>query len=221
LGAFYAAGPAFGLGALQRDEATGDQNKDLSKQEDKDETGAGVEPITSVSGEGPSHLLTAYSNGNTLRLQGRTDATFDGGSFSTENVTATQATGCKNCSGSPCVHVTGTLVTTYSVTTQVTLPPVPSNLTPCQQQRVRDAINNVLAPHEQQHVAAFNTYNGTTSRSFDLTLCRSNFDSTIRSMFEAEERARRSAAQAASDSLDPFHFDVDLNCEDRPDAGRR
>jgi hypothetical protein len=37
-------------------------------------------------------------------------------------------------------------------------------------------------------------------------------------MFEAEESARRSAAQAASDSLDPFDVDVDLNCEDESDT---
>jgi predicted nucleic acid-binding OB-fold protein len=94
------------------------------------------------------------------------------------------------------------------------------DLTPCQRQRVRDAIHNILTPHEQEHVTAFNRYNGTTSRRFDLTLCRNNFESTIRSMFEGEERARRQAAQAASDALDPFYFDVDLNCEDSPEAGR-
>jgi hypothetical protein len=59
-------------------------------------------------------------------------------------------------------------------------------------------------------------YNGTTQRQFDLTLCRSDFDNTIRAMFEAEEKARRTAAQAASDALDPFHFDVDLDCVDTP-----
>jgi hypothetical protein len=63
-------------------------------------------------------------------------------------------------------------------------------------------------------VAAFRGYNGTTRRPFDLTLCRSEFDSAIRAMFEAEEDARRQAAQDASDALDPFHFDVDLDCED-------
>jgi hypothetical protein len=114
----------------------------------------------------------------------------------------------------------GDLVATYAVTTTITLPRVSDfpNLSVCQRQRVRDAIANVLAPHEQQHVAAFNTYNGATRRRFDVTLCRSTFDSTIRTMFEAEERTRRSAAQAASDALDPFHFDVDLNCEDRPET---
>jgi hypothetical protein len=176
-----------------------------------------------LSGKGAEEHAVAYTNSNSLRLQGRTDATFDGGAFHTENVVVSRGTGCEGCAGRECVHVVGDLVATYAVTTTVTLPRVSDfpNLSVCQRQRVRDAINNVLAPHEQQHVAAFNTYNGATRRRFDVTLCRNTFDSTIRTMFEAEERTRRSAAQAASDVLDPFHFDVDLNCEDRPDAGSR
>ena len=77
-----------------------------------------------------------------------------------------------------------------------------------------DAIDNILAPHEQKHVEAFKKYNGTTLRPFDLTLCRSEFDGEIQSMFEAEQRDRRNAAQAASDALDPFHFDVELDDEE-------
>jgi hypothetical protein len=107
-------------------------------------------------------------------------------------------------------------VATYSVTTTVTLPSADDfpGLTPCQRRRVQDAIDNVLAPHEQQHVRAFQQYNGTTRRPFNLTCCRSEFDTIIRNMFEAEAQARQAAAQAASDALDPFHFDVNLDCEE-------
>ena len=54
-------------------------------------------------------------------------------------------------------------------------------------------------------------------RRFDA-LCRAAFDSTISAMFEAEEHApqRRPGGERCPRS---FHFDVDLNCEDRPDAG--
>ena len=158
----------------------------------------------------------AFNRRGPLRLRGRTDATYDGGRFQTQNVTVRPATDCTGCSGRNCVHVTGTLEAIYSVATTVTLPRVADfpDLTPCQQRRVQNAIDNVLAPHEQQHVAAFQQYNGTTRRAFDLTLCRSEFDGAIQRMFEAEERARRAAAQAASDALDPFHFDVDVDCEE-------
>lgn len=81
---------------------------------------------------------------------------------------------------------------------------------------MQDAITNVLAPHEQQHITAFRTYNGTTHTPFDLTLCRGEFEARIQAMHDTAENARRAAAQAASDALDPFAFEVDLHCEDRP-----
>jgi hypothetical protein len=172
--------------------------------------------MPTVEGEGEPVHEVAFNRRGPLRLHGRTDATYDGGAFRTENVTQQAATGCAGCGGRQCVHVTGTLVATYRVRTSVTLPSVSNfpDLTPCQQRRVQNAIDNVLAPHEQDHVRAFEGYNGVTRRAFDLTLCRSEFAAAIQQMFEAEEQARRAAAQAASDALDPFNFDVDLDCEE-------
>ncbi len=167
------------------------------------------EPLPDVSGEGVEAEVSAYS----VTLRGRTDAKFSS-SFRTQNVRTTAATGCE-CEGE-CVHVTGTLVSTFRVATTVTLPSVSDfpDLTACQRQRVRDGINNVLRPHEQEHVTAFRTYNGTVSTPFDLTLCRSEFDGQIQALHDSVEAPRQSAAQAASDALDPFEFEVDLDCED-------
>jgi hypothetical protein len=107
-------------------------------------------------------------------------------------------------------------VSTFRVATTVTLPSVNDfpDLTACQRQRVRAGINNVLAPHEQEHVAAFRTYNGTVRTPFDFTICRSDFDGRVQELHDSVESLRRSTAQAASDALDPFQFDVDLDCED-------
>jgi hypothetical protein len=174
--------------------------------------------VNSLKGGVKPHHVTVFSNRGNIRLEGRTDAYFNNSSFRTTNVSVRQGEGCEGCSGSDCVHAKGNLVATYSVTTNVTLPRVSDyeGLSRCQQRRVQNAIDTILAPHEQEHVAAFKTYNGTARSRFDLTICRSEFDSTIKSMFESEESARRSAAKAASDRLDPFYFDVDLNCEDNP-----
>jgi hypothetical protein len=168
-----------------------------------------AEPLPEIAGEGIETELSAYS----VTLRGRTDATFSN-SFRTINVRTVAATGCDNCAASECVHVTGTLESTFRVATNVTLPSVSDfpDLTACQRQRVRDGINNVLAPHEQQHVAAFRTYNGTVRTPFDLTICRTDFDGAIQQLHDGVESARRSSAQAASDALDPFEFDVDLDC---------
>jgi hypothetical protein len=175
-----------------------------------------VTPVPDVSGEGEKTQETAYS----VTLRGRTDASFSS-SFSTEDVVTTRGTGCNGCAAGDCVHARGTLVSTYTVSTTVTLPSVNDfpNLRPCQRQRVQDGITNVLAPHEQQHVSAFNTYDGTTRRPFDMTICRGAFDAAIQRMFNSEDSARRAAARALSNALDPFQFDVDLNCEEPPDAG--
>jgi hypothetical protein len=102
------------------------------------------------------------------------------------------------------------------VRTTVTLPSVSDfpNLTQCQRARVQDAITNVLAPHEQEHVTAFHTYDGTVTTPFDLTLCRADFDARIQALHDGIESGRRASAQAANDALDPFEFEVDLNCED-------
>jgi hypothetical protein len=168
---------------------------------------------------GPRERVTVFNDRSSVRLQGRTEAEFSS-SYRTRNVRVRSEIDCDRCPDGKEIRVTGTLVATYRARTTVTLPSVSDypDLTPCQQQRVQDAIDNVLAPHEQEHVRAFRSYNGTTRRRFNLTICRSAFDATIRSMFEDEERDRQDAAREASDALDPFYFDVDLDCGDDSDG---
>lgn len=163
-----------------------------------------------------------HATGHSITLQGRTDADFRS-SFRTENVRITPATGCEGCDAGDCVRARGILVSTYTVTTTVTLPSVNDfpDLTPCQRQRVQNAIRNVLAPHEQRHVKAFRTYAGTTRQRFDMTVCRDALDGAIQSLHDGEQSARQAAAQARSDALDPFSFDVDTDCEEPPRAGQR
>jgi hypothetical protein len=200
------------VSAVAAEEAPGEQPIQRMTEEGSEAAGhLTPEPVPEVAGDGIETEVSAYG----LALRGRTDATFSN-SFRTLNVHTSAATGCDNCADSECVHVTGTLESTFRVTTRVTLPSVSDfpDLTACQRQRVRDGITNVLAPHEQEHVAAFRTYNGTVRTPFDLTICRSDFDARIRDLHDSVESPRQSAAQAASDALDPFEFEVDLDCED-------
>ena len=159
--------------------------------------------------------------GKSVHLEGSTVPNFKA-SAKLLNRKATTSKDCAGCVPPECVHVTGTLQFSYSVATSVTLPKVSDfpDLTPCEKKKVQDAINNILAPHEQQHVKAFKTYDGSTKQSFDQTLCKSEVSGAISSLFTAEQSARQAQAQAASDALDPFNFDFDLNCEDaKADAG--
>jgi len=174
--------------------------------------------LPAVSGSGAAKQN--HAKANSVSLSGRTDATFDGGSYSTENVRVTTADGCAGCGDSdPCIRARGTLVARYRVTTTVTLPSVDDfpELTECQIPRVQNAIDTVLAPHEQEHVQAFGQYNGVVRTPFDTVICRSEFASTIQDMFDAQESARHASAQAASDALDPFNFTVDIDCEEPPE----
>jgi hypothetical protein len=175
-----------------------------------------VDPVQDVSGKGQPHKAVANGPTPSVILKGKTTAHFDGGSFHTENLNTDPGDGCKLCKKKDCVHVTGKVVTDYTVTTNVSLPSMAQfkNLKPCQRQAIKDAIENRLAPHEQDHVAAFSQYNGTSEQALDLTTCRTAFKSQVQKLVNAEERQRRADAQAASDALDPFQIDVDLDCDE-------
>lgn len=171
---------------------------------------AQVDPVPDITGEGQPKDVEVFGG---VSLQGRTNGSFRS-SFRTSGAQTTAGDGCSGCSGNDCVHVTGTLTSTFSMTTRVTLPPVPSGLSTCATRRVRYAIQHCLAPHEQQHVAAFNTYRGTSSQPYDLTTCRSSLTSELQALHDAVDGPRQAAAQAASDALDPYQVDIDLDCED-------
>ena len=209
---FYKSGPAFVLSNLLERQENGANPRSGLRAQSQETVPATLAPLTG-RGVPSQHRVNASS----VELRGETRADYDGGAFETQNVRVSAAETCDSCSdGDPCVRVRGVLVARYHVTTTVTLPSVGDfpDLTPCQRARVQNAIDNVLAPHEQEHVRAFRQYNGVTRTPFDLTICRSQFDSSIREMFENQERQRRASAQAASDALDPFSFTVDLDCEE-------
>ena len=100
-----------------------------------------VDPVPPVTIIGEPHEVVAYAGAPNIRLQGRTRARFDGGRSRTENLVTEPGSGCKRCRGKNCVHMTGTVVTEYHVSTTVTLPKASSfrRLTECQRQRVQDA----------------------------------------------------------------------------------
>lgn len=197
-------------------QAEGGQTADPANPDDS--AADAVEPVPPVEGEGESHDEVVFG-GDSLQLQGRTNAAFRN-SFATQHMTTTAGDGC-GCAAADCVHVTGTLVSTFTMTTNVSLPSVPSGLTNCQQRTVRVAITNCLSPHEQRHVAAFNAYRGTVSTPFDINCCRADVHSSLQAIHEGVEGPRHDQVQQTSDALDPFQVDIDLDCQPGadPNAG--
>lgn len=179
-----------------------------------------VEQALPVHVKGKPHSVTHHGKVG-LKLQGKTKATFDGGEAETRDQVTEAATGCKGCKEASCVHVTGAIAMTFAVTTKVTLPKVPKKkpkLTPCQKGIVQDAIDTTLTDHEQEHVAAFEGYNGTVEEPLDITVCQKKVKSSItkltNSRLKALDKERRKDANDASAALDPFNFDLDLSCEE-------
>ncbi len=207
---------------IQREEMPEEEEQPLQTKAEpgtwvqrQDEEREPVAPVPDVSGQGEVFQDVAFARPRALpRLQGRTNATFRN-SFQTEGLTTEAGEGCRGCRPRDCVHVTGSLVSEFTVTTRVTLPRVPRGFSPCEREQIQNAIDTTLADHEQEHVAAFETYNGTENTPIDITACRGRVDGMVRNMHRAIERPRRADARAASAALDPFTFDYTVEpCED-------
>lgn len=149
-------------------------------------------------------------------LEAETSAVYKKGAGTAKNEVTKKSKNCDGCDDDSCVSITGSLLVPYSVATTVNLPPVPANLTPCQQDRVRTAINTTLSAHEQQHVKAFQTFNGTASLPLNYQGCSDGYVSYQEGLAEAEYERRKTAADAKSAALDPFSVPVDLCCKDKP-----
>ncbi len=197
--------------------------KETKKETPFFETGAAKEfsPAKglNLSGKGSPGKAVNFGNGQGVQLRGRTDADYANNGWSLVNENLARGSGCEGCNDRQCVQYSATVRSTFQVATNVTLPSMSdySHLSECQQQRIRNAINNVLAPHEQQHVAAFRTYNGTVDTPISLMACRNQLATLVRSRADTTHRSvetpRRASAQGASDALDPFVVNVDLNCD--------
>jgi hypothetical protein len=181
----------------------------------------GLEPIkVEVESEGRS--VEGGCDG--LHLHGTTTPNFHRSS-TVENQAVSRGNGCDCARGVPCLHVTGTLVTNYSVSVTIRMPSVPAGLTRCERAKVQDFLNHVLMPHELDHKAKFETYNGQTRHPLDITGCgRDGINSQIGALQDAENTPRQNAAQALSDSIDPFARTIDCSdCEKQsaaPGAGQ-
>lgn len=78
---------------------------------------------------------------------------------------------------------------------------------------MQNFINTTLSQHEDQHVAAFNTYNATIQTPIRYTGCRAGFDAYVQAVHDRIEQRRRSSADASSAALDPFNVPIPCDCE--------
>ncbi len=169
----------------------------------------------SISRKGEEEAEQECTAGS-VDLEAETLATYKKGAGTAKNEVTKKSKNCDGCEDDSCVSITGSLKVPYSVATKVNLPAVPANLTPCQQDRVRTAINTTLSAHEQQHVKAFETFNGTASLAINYQGCSDGYVSYQEGLADTEYERRKTAADAKSAALDPFSVPVDLCCKDKP-----
>ena len=139
---------------------------------------------------------THYGNCQGVTVQGRTDANYTHSYSSTGSQSAGRD--CDSCGGTDCISSVGTVTSVLRANPTVSLPAVPSGLSECEAASVRNFINTTLRAHEQQHVAAFNTYNARIRTPYSYNGCRAGLDAYIESIHNGIEAARRAASDAAS-----------------------
>jgi hypothetical protein len=175
------------------------------------------EPVEAppITGIGDSDETSVEGGG--ISVHGQADAKYNGGSWSVQGQKVTTSDACGQCPpGTKCLHMTGTLVTNYSVGVNITLPAVPAGLSKCEAGKVQAFINTTLTEHEQEHERRFKTYNGTTQNPIDVTGCgTADLTQQVKAMEAAEAGPRQAAANSLSGAIDPFTAQVDTSdCTD-------
>lgn len=164
-------------------------------------------------------------SGRTISLHGRTDANYDHGLPKPDTFPQDFTVNRYELKGGQKVFdVSGTLNVTYTANPSITLPTVPSGLTPCQEKAVKDFIDGPLTAHENDHKSAFETnYNG--SASFTISHKRiadtpDNEKNALHNPINAEDVKRVDKANKASNKLDPWNKEIPgLDCVEPSEEG--
>lgn len=212
------------------DDWTGGEEQESGESEDDEliEDDSGGQPgrptdISAVNANAECLTEDAVGFGNgggrTISLHGRTDANYNHGRpipapFPDTVTVTTRSTRAGNA-----FDAVGSFDVTFDANTSVTLPPVPSGLTRCQEEAVRNFINGPLAAHEQDHVNAFrNNYDGTFTAQINvhnIADTPTNRRNAMQNPVNAEDQTRVAAANAASAALDPWNQTIPgLDCVD-------
>lgn len=187
------------------------QKKEAGPEEEKEMTFTPTMATQDVKEQNTRH----FANCEGVSVQGHTDANY-GNSYTAPGASS-PGKGCAECSGEDCITNTGTVVSVFTTNPQITLPSVPSGLNKCEQQAVRSFINTTLQAHEQQHVAAFNTYRGTVRTPYIYKGCSGGLDAYTQHIHDTIESARKAKSDAKSAALDVNGaniFNVTCDCPD-------
>ncbi len=113
----------------------------------------------------------------------------------------------------------GTFEVTFASNPSISLPTVPSGLTPCQEKAVQAFIDGPLTAHENDHKNAFVTnYDGKFTATVNVSNIKDTPEMRKRAMENpvmTEDQKRATAANSASAALDPWKQTVPgLDCKE-------
>ena len=146
-----------------------------------------------------------------VQVHGQTDANYKSSFRTTGRSHSSEE--CTDCTVPDCITSKGVVISSFKAHPVITLPDMPDGLSKCEATAVRRFINGTLKRHEQQHKAAFKTYDGTVRTPYDFTGCRAELDSLVQSIHDGIDAQRSTDANALSDALDPFNVAIPCNCE--------
>lgn len=213
---FFKPSRAFGVGEVLQSKCDGCEKEKEQVDRQVSEKEKERSAIPTLSGQELIENSTRhYANCEGVTVEGFTDANY-GNSYSAPG-SSTPATDCEACSAEDCVTNTGTVISVFTANPHITLPSVPAGLNECEQTAVQNFINTTLRAHEQQHVAAFNTYRGTVSVPYTYHGCASGLDAYTQQIHDGVESKRRTKSDNASAALDANGanvFSISCNCPD-------
>jgi len=167
--------------------------------------------ITSHSGIGTeveNRTDNAFCSG--ANFHGSATANYSSSFTSADNITT--STGCRNCRDADCISAEGTITSTFNAAPTTRLPTVPARFNACEREAAQTFINTTLTDHENEHVAAFNTYIGTEDTAYTYHGCRAGLRNHLQREHNTVERQRRQSSNAQSAALDPFRASFPCNC---------
>jgi hypothetical protein len=179
----------------------------VARQAD-DGTGADVAPLPDGERPGPSHPPVVV-HGKVVKVKGLTTAQFSS-TWATEG-----DVGSRGPKGGE--RHEGTLVSTFTVTTTVSLPSPQKGLDDCERDVVQAAIDGPLSAHEDEHVAIFQEYGGEVRQDYDVKGGAKAVTAALKKTHKALDATRAKETRAKSKAIDPFEVAIDLStCQPAP-----
>ena len=202
----------------EEEESEGEDSDDWDWFDEEESDEEEAQDIPDISAECETEDGIGFGTGTPMKLHGLTEANYNHGKPVPEpfpsGVTVTTGKAGKD----DIFNAKGTFEVDFLASPSISLPSVPSGLTPCQEKAVQAFIDGPLTAHENDHKAAFKSnYDGKFTATVDVSNIKDTADNRKIAMtnpVNKEDQARTKKANAESKKLDPWTQTVTgLDCK--------